>query len=87
MPRLLKCFGEAVTRVGFQQSRRLAAKECGAVCEERSNATTYTPPSPCPLVLSLAVGEIERMRAAVFFFESHLVNSQLLWILRNCRFL
>jgi hypothetical protein len=68
VPRLLNCFGEGVTRVGFQQSRRLAAKECGAVCEERSNATTYTPPSPCPPVLSLAVGGIERMRVAVFFF-------------------
>ncbi len=68
MPRLLTGFGEDVTRVGFQQSRRLAAKECGAVCEERSNATTYTPPSTCPPVLSLAVGEMERMRAAVFFF-------------------
>ncbi len=68
MARLVQGFGEAVTRVGFQQSRRLAAKECGAVCEERSNATTYTPPSPCPPVLSLAVGEIERLRAAVFFF-------------------
>ncbi len=68
MPRLLNCFREAVTRVGFQQSRRLAAKQCGAVCEERSNATTYAPPSPSPPMLSLAVGEIERMRAAMFFF-------------------